>query len=63
MLKAGTALARKKGFKRLEADTLATNKAMRRTAEKAGFKLEGTRKKDVNMHGRLMDSALYALLL
>ena len=63
LLKAGIKLARDKGFKRLEADTLATNKAMRRTAEKAGLQLEGIRTKDINMHGQLQDSAVYAILL
>lgn len=63
LLKAGIKLAREKGFKRLEADTLATNRAMRRTAEKAGFQLEGIRKKNLNMRGKLEDEALYALLL
>ena len=63
LLKAGIELARKEGIKRLEADTLATNKAMRRIAEKTGFRLEGIRRRDMNMHGRLMDSALYAILL
>ena len=63
LLETGIELAKEKGLKRLEADTLSSNKAMRRIAEKAGFRLEGIRKKDVNMHGRLMDSALYALLL
>ena len=63
LLKGGIELARDKGFKRLEADTLATNKAMRRTAEKAGFQLEGIRRKCANMHGQLKDEALYALLL
>ena len=37
LLKAGTKLAREKGFMRLEADTLAANKAMR----KLGFNLKG----------------------
>jgi len=63
LLKAGIDLAREKGFKRLEADTLAENKAMRRTAGKAGFQLEGLRRKAMNMHGQFKDEALYALLL
>ena len=63
LLKAGIELARDKGLKRLEADTLLANKAMRRTAEKAGFQLEGIRRKAIDMHGRLMDEALYSLLL
>jgi len=63
LLEAGIKLARLKGFKRLEADTLATNIAMREAADKAGFRLEGIRRKDINMHGQLRDSALYAILL
>lgn len=63
LLRAGIALAKEKGFKRLEADTLAENKAMRRTAEKAGFRVEGIRAKAVDMHGQLKDEALYAILL
>ena len=63
LLKAGISLARKRGFKRLEIVTLAENKAMRRAAEKAGFHLEGIRRKAVNMQGKLRDEALYAILL
>lgn len=63
LLKTGIKLAREKGFKRLEADTLAENRAMRRTVEKAGFQLEGIKRKDINMYGELKDEALYALLL
>lgn len=37
LLNAGIGLALAKGFRRLEADALATNKAMRRTAEKSEF--------------------------
>jgi RimJ/RimL family protein N-acetyltransferase len=63
LLKAGIELARKEGFIRLEADTLAKNKAMRKLAEKLGFKLEGLRQKRFNMNGRHEDEALLALLL
>ncbi len=63
LLKAGIELARNEGFIRLEADTLAKNKAMRRLAEKAGFKLEGLRKMRFDMNGRYEDEALLALLL
>ena len=64
LLNAGIGLALAKGFRRLEADALATNKAMRRTAEKkASFKLEGIIIKAINMHGQLKDEALYAFLL
>lgn len=63
LLKASVKLAKKEGFVRLEADTLAKNKAMRRIAEKVGFKLEGIRKKRVKMNSRYEDEALLALLL
>ncbi|MGD8506898.1 MAG: GNAT family protein [Candidatus Bathyarchaeota archaeon] len=63
LLKAGIKLARERDFKRLEADTLAENRAMRRTAEKAGFQLEGIRRSEIDMYGQLKDEALYALLL
>jgi len=35
----------------------------RRTAEKAGFELEETRRKATNVHGKIEDEALYALVL
>jgi len=63
LLKAGIEIAKEKGFKRLEADTLAANEAMRRTAEKAGFQLEGVRRKAISIHGKLLDLALYAIVL
>jgi RimJ/RimL family protein N-acetyltransferase len=63
LLKTGIVLARERGLLRLTADTLTENKAMRRIAEKAGFQLEGIRKKNINMYGQLKDEALYALLL
>jgi RimJ/RimL family protein N-acetyltransferase len=44
LLEAGIEHARKEGLLRLEADTLAKNKAMLRIAEKVGFKLEGIRR-------------------
>jgi len=42
---------------------LVENKASRRLLEKAGFQLEGIRRKAINMHDELKDEALYALLL
>lgn len=63
LLKAGIDLARDEGFTRLEADTLAKNKVMRKLAEKFEFKLEGLRKMRFNMNGRYEDEALFALLL
>lgn len=62
LLKAGVELSSTYGFERLEADTLAENKAMRKIAEKTGFRLEGIRRKAINMHGRLQDTALYAFV-
>lgn len=63
LLKAGIELARNEGLIRLEADTLAKNKAMRKLAEKLSFKLEGLRKMRFNMNGRYEDEALLALFL
>lgn len=63
LLKVGVEQAKKEGFVRLEADTLAKNKAMRRIAEKVGFKPEGVRKKRFKMNGRYEDEALLALIL
>lgn len=63
LLEAGVKLAKNEGFIRLEADTLAKNKAMRKLAEKIGFKLEGVRTMRFNMNGLYEDEALLALLL
>jgi len=63
LLKAGIECAREEGFIRLEADTLAKNKAMRRIAEKLGFKLEGIRKMRIRLNNKYEDEALLALLL
>ena len=63
LLRAGIELASRKRFKRLEADTLGENKCMRKTAEKAGFQLEGIRRQAIEMRGELKDEALYAIML
>ena len=63
LLKAGVKLVTDKGFERLVSHVLAENKAQRRLLEKGGFQLEGIRRKATNMHGKLKDEALYALLL
>ena len=63
LLIAGAEQAKKENFVRLEADTLTKNKAMRRIAEKAGFELEGIRKKRYKKNGRYEDEALLALIL
>ena len=62
LLKACVNLARNRGFKRLEADTLAHNIAMRRILEKTGFKLEGIRRRRVRIKGKCHDEACYAIL-
>lgn len=56
-------LAREKGFKRLEIETLAENSAMRRAAERMGFKYEGIRMKRIRKDGAYHDEVLYFLLL
>jgi RimJ/RimL family protein N-acetyltransferase len=63
LMNAAINLAEEKGYKRLEVETLAENVAMRRTAEKAGFKLEGTRTKRVFKNGSYHDEVAYYLLL
>jgi putative acetyltransferase len=63
LLRAGVEFARKEGFLRLEADTLAKNKAMIRVAEKAGFKREGVRKMRKKMNGKYEDEVLFAMIL
>ena len=63
LLKEGVEQARNEDIVRLEADTLTKNRAMRRIAEKVGFKLEGVRKKRFRMNGRYEDEALLALTL
>ncbi len=56
-------IARKRGFERLEADTLAQNKAMMRIAQKAGFKLEGIRQGHIKRKDTYFDEALQAINL
>jgi RimJ/RimL family protein N-acetyltransferase len=63
LLKACISLAKKQGFLRLEADTLASNVAMRRLLEKVGFRLEGIRAKRYRRDQEFYDEAIYALLL
>lgn len=55
--------AKTHGFTRLEGDTLAHNRAMRRILEKTGFKLEGTRRRRFKRNGEYQDEACYAILL
>jgi len=55
--------AKEKGFKRLEIETLAENTAMRRVAEKTGFKLECVRRRRIWKDGAYHDESAYSLLL
>ena len=55
--------AKAKGIRRLEIETLAENSAMRRVAEKAGFKLESIRKNRIQKDEAYHDEASYFLLL
>lgn len=63
LLRAAIKLAEKRGFRRLEGDTLANNTAMRHTLEKTGFTLEGFRRKRIKIESRYHDEACYAILL
>ncbi len=63
LLQVGVESARNKGFKRLVWNVLADDKARRRLLDRSRFQLEGIRRKAINMHGKLKDEALYALLL
>ena len=63
LLQACLSLAGRRGFKRLEADTLANNKAMRRLLEKFDFKLEGVRTKRFKRNKEYLDQACYAIHL
>ena len=63
LIRSAIELARERGFKRLEVESLAENLAMRRTAEKLGFKLEGTRVKRIRKDGSYHDEVAYFLFL
>lgn len=54
--------AKMEGFKRLELETSVTNIAMIHVAEKAGFKLEGIRKKRTYKNGEYVDEAIMGLV-
>jgi len=62
LLKECVSLAARQGFKRLEADTLAHNMAMRRILEKVGFKLEGVRQERIRRGKEYHDEACYAII-
>ena len=51
-----------RGLRRLQVDTLASNVPMRRTAESAGFTLEGTLRRSAWVHGAHTDEVIYGLL-
>ena len=61
LLKACVHVSRKRGFRRLEADTLAHNTAMMRIAEKAGFTLEGIRRGRFKRDNTYLDEAMLAI--
>ena len=63
LLKTCVNLAGRRDFKRLEADTLAHNMAMRRILEKTGFRLEGIRRKRVRIDAKYYDEACYATVI
>jgi len=63
VIKSAIELAKEKGFKRLEIETLAENGAMRHIAEKLGFELESLRKNRIQKDGIYHDEASYFLLI
>ncbi len=63
LVNASISLAREKGFKRLEVETLAENTGMRRVAEKTGFKLECVRKDRIYKDKAYHDEVAYSLLI
>jgi RimJ/RimL family protein N-acetyltransferase len=63
LLMYGVEYARKEGFLRLEADTLAKNKAMVRVAEKLGFTVEGIRKMRIQRNKKFEDEVLLGMLM
>jgi len=63
LLKTAVKKAMEKGFLRLEVETLASNKAMIRIAEKAGFKIKGVVKMRINKDGKYEDEVLMGIIL
>ena len=63
LIKAAIELAMGKGLRRLEAETLSANTAMRHVVEKLGFTLECVRKNRVLKGGSYHDEVAYFLLL
>ncbi|MEM2118151.1 MAG: GNAT family N-acetyltransferase [Candidatus Bathyarchaeia archaeon] len=63
LLKAGVVKAREEGLMKLEAETLFSNEAMIKIAEKVGFKVESIRKKLIEKSGKREDIALLSMFL
>lgn len=63
LLRSSVNLAKTRRFERLEADILANNQAAQNLVKKAGFELEGMRRKRVKKDGEYYDEACYALLI
>jgi RimJ/RimL family protein N-acetyltransferase len=63
LLKTAVKKAMEKGFLRLELETLASNKAMIKIAEKAGFKIEGIMKMRIKKDGKCEDEVLMGIVL
>ena len=63
LMKSAIELARGKGVKRLEVETLAKNAPMRHLAERLGFKLESLRKERIKKDGLYHDEVAYFMLL
>ena len=63
LIKSAIVLAKQKGLRRLEVETLSENMTMRHVAEKLGFKLESLRKSRIQKDGLYHDEASYFSLL
>ncbi|MEM2868153.1 MAG: GNAT family protein [Candidatus Bathyarchaeia archaeon] len=63
LIKETIGLARKMGVKRIIIETLEENYAMRRVAEKTGFKLETIRRNKISKDGKHYNEVVYSLEL
>lgn len=63
LIKSAIAVARDKGIRRLEIETLADNAAMRHVSERLGFKQESLRKERVHKDGSFHDEVSYSILI
>jgi RimJ/RimL family protein N-acetyltransferase len=63
LLKAGVEKAKKENFAKLEAETLFSNKAMIRIAEKVGFKVESLQKMRIMKNGKRENVVLLSMIL